>query len=319
MKPLCKFIASLCVLLFSCGGIFAENYTIGLAVWSGYPSCVQGFKDGLVAKGLIEGQQIEFIQGDVGADKVLQTKVAQTFKAAKVDMVFTLTTPGTVIMKELMPTTTPLVFSVVTYPADSGLIESFEYSGNNLVGTSNYVPLPYYIDLLQKILPFTKRAAIFHRKGEPNSKIQAVNLYRLLKRKGIDVMDVPVTSIEQAKQRALELADKVDVFITTTDTLMQSGGEAALIEISLSKKIPILSSNKKGIEQGATFGVVADFYTLGKMSGLMAAQLIIDKVSPESIESKIQTPPTYLINKNSFEHLGLKLPSLLDIKIQWTK
>ena len=32
-------------------------------------------------------------------------------------------------MKKIMPHFTPIVFSIVTYPADSELIESFEYSG----------------------------------------------------------------------------------------------------------------------------------------------------------------------------------------------
>ena len=50
---------------------------------------------------------------------------------------------------------------------------------------------------------------------------------------------------------------------------MQGGGEQALIEISLDKKIPVLSSNKTGIEQGSTFGIVAVFYVLGQMSGEM--------------------------------------------------
>ena len=112
----------------------ATEYKIGLAVWSGYPQSVQGFKDGLAIKGLVDGKNISFIQGEVGADKILQRKVANSFKEESVDLVFTLTTPGTTIIKEVMPIATPLVFSIVTYPADSGLIESFEYSGNNLVG-----------------------------------------------------------------------------------------------------------------------------------------------------------------------------------------
>jgi len=86
-----------------------------------------------------------------------------------------------------VPHFTPAVFPIVTYPADSGLIESFEYSGNNLVGTSNYVELTNYIKLLKTILPNTKTLAIFHRKKEPNSKIQAANMIRLLKWEGTTV------------------------------------------------------------------------------------------------------------------------------------
>jgi len=299
--------------------VSANEYKIGLATWSGYPNCVQGFKDGLASKGLIEGKQVTFIEGEIGADKNLQRTVANHLKTQNIDLVFSLTTPGTTIIKEVMPATTPVVFSIVTYPADSGLIESFEYSGNNLVGTSNYVPLYHSIDLLLGVLPATKRVAIFHRKGEPNSKIQTANLYRYFKKKGIKVVDVAVENIEELKVEALALVNEVDTFITTTDTLIQSGGELALIELSLAHNIPILSANKKGIEQGATFGVVADFYQLGMMAGEMAAQILLDKALPESIESKLQEPPTYLFNKNSIKQLGINVPEQLGFKIQWTK
>jgi len=298
---------------------FADDYKIGLAVWSGYPECVKGFKEGLASKGLIEGKNLTFVYGELGADKVLQRKVANNLKKQKVDLVFTLTTPGTTIVKEVMPVTTPLVFSIVTYPADSGLIESFEYSGNNLVGTSNYVSLSHSINLLLKVIPTTKSVAIFRRKGEPNSKIQMSNLYRLFKRKGIKVTDVEARDIQELKEKGLALVDKVDAFVTTTDTLMQSGGENTLIELSLLHNIPILSANKKGIEQGSTFGVVADFYQLGNISGKMAALILLDNISPDSLQSKLQDPPTYLFNKSSMKQLNISLPEQLDFTVQWTK
>jgi len=320
MKNICGkvFVFSL-FFIFCFNHALANDYKIGLAVWSGYPECVKGFKDGLASKGLIEGENLTFIYGEVGADRELQRKVANNLKQQQVDLVFTLTTPGTTIVKEVMPVTTPLVFSIVTYPADSGLIESFEYSGNNLVGTSNYVPLSRSIDLLLKVIPTTKRVAIFRRKGEPNSKIQMSNLYRLLKRKGVEVKDVEAESILELKNKGLALVGKVDAFVTTTDTLLQNGGENTLIELSLAHNIPILSANKKGIEQGSTFGVVADFYALGNMSGEMAARILLDNISPDSIQSKLQEPPTYLINKSSMKKLSIILPEQLDFKVQWTK
>ncbi|NQZ24162.1 MAG: ABC transporter substrate-binding protein [Colwellia sp.] len=313
-----KFIA-IFIFILSCQPIYATDYTIGLATWSGYPNCVQGFKDALASRGLVEGRQLTFIEGEIGADKILQKKVANNLKAQNIDLVFSLTTSGTTIIKEVMPVTTPIVFSIVTYPADSGLIESFEYSGNNLVGTSNYVPLSHSVNLLLSVLPATKSIAIFHRKGEPNSKIQTANLYRYFKKKGIKVTDVAVISIDELKLKAIALVNKVDVFVTTTDTLMQSGGELALIELSLTHKIPILSANKEGISQGATFGVVADFYQLGNMAGEMAADILLDKVLPESIESKLQQPPTYLFNQKSMNHLDIILPEQLSFKVEWTK
>ncbi|MEE8059630.1 MAG: ABC transporter substrate-binding protein [Pseudomonadales bacterium] len=305
------------ILLFLSFNVFASKFTIGIAVWSGYPESVRGFKDGLASKGLNEGEHIDFIEGATGADKKLQRRVAERFKKASVDLVYTLTTPGTSIVKEVMPETTPIVFSIVTYPADSGLIESFEYSGNNLVGTSNYVPMRHYLKLLKLILPWVKSVAIFHRKGEPNSKIQAANMLRLLKHNGIKGINREPENIAQVKSMATALIGHVDVFMTTTDTLMQSGGEHELIKISLKNNVPILSSNKAGILKGSSFGPVADFYTLGKMAGVKAAEILKNGVEPTRIESDLQDPPLLLVNRSTIKKLGIILSDPARKVITW--
>lgn len=299
--------------------VSADNYKIGIAQWSGYPDSIEGFKLGLSEAGLTEGENVEFIYGAIGPDKGLQTREVQKLIDQNVDLIYSLTTPGTTIVKNLSPKERPIVFSIVTYPADSGLIESFEYSGNNLVGTSNYVRAAHFITLLKLVLPTAKTVAIFHRKGEPNSKIQASNLIRLLKRGGITSIDIEAETIEQVSQQAIAVADKVELYITTTDTLMQSGGEQALIKISAEHKIPILSSNKNGIDSGSTFGPVSDFHTLGKMSGNKASQILLDGTKPSRIETELQNPPIFLGNQSSMKHLGIVLSDKAASKIVWTE
>ena len=307
------FVLTFCIffILGNFAGLSGQTgkvYKVGISVWTGYPTSVKGFKEAMTAGGFIEGKNVQYVYGKSGLNKEKQREIARRFKNAKVDMVYSLTTPGTTIIKEIMPKTTPIVFSIVTYPADSGLIESFEFSGNNLVGTSNYVELTYYVKLLKTILPHTRTIAIFHRKKEPNSIIQAHNMIRLLKKEGIQAIDLEPESIEQVRQMALGIAGQIDAFMTTTDTLMQGGGEQALTEISLDKKIPILSSNKIGIENGSTFGPVADFYVLGKISGQMAVKILKENMIPARLQSKMQDPPLTLINRKSAATLGIKVP-----------
>lgn len=133
-------------------------------------------------------------------------------------------------------------------------------------------------------------------------------MIRLVKKEGGRPIDVPVGSENEVKDAALKLAGKVDLFMTTTDTLMQSGGEQALIEISLDKKIPVISSNKNGIEQGSTLGVVADFYMLGAMAGEIAVRILKENIPPFSIQSRIQEPPLILVNKKSANLLNICIP-----------
>ena len=294
-----------------------KQFNVGLSVWSGYPNSVEGFKAALSEAGLIEGKNIHYLMGNSGGDKTKQKQIAEQFKGANLDLVYSLTTPGTVIIKKTLPPSTPVVFSIVTYPADSGLIESFEYSGNNLVGTSNYVPLHNHVSLLKAILPDAKTVAIFHRKGEPNSKIQTAGLNRSFKRKGITVLDRTPSTLEEVTMMAKALIGKVDAFVTTTDTLMQSGGEEALIKLSLRHKIPILSSNKSGLEKGSTFGPVADLYTLGKLSGEKAVKILLHNAEPSRLESEYQDPPLTLLNRASIKALGLRITDTLLNSSKW--
>ncbi|SFD62861.1 ABC transporter substrate-binding protein [Pseudoalteromonas denitrificans] len=308
MKGIYFLILSL--LTFSMS-VMASEYKIGLSAWSGYPQSIKGFKDALAKGGFIEGKNTLFILKNANANRQKQIEIAQKFEDENLDLIYSLTTPSTVIIKDIVKPTTPIVFSIVTYPADSGLIESFDYSGNNLVGTSNYVPLKYYVDLFIKLLPEAKKVAIFHRKGEPNSNIQAVNLSRLFRRNKIDVLDQQPENLAEVRQMAQALEGKVDAIITTTDTLMQNGGEQALVLISKAHGIPILSSNKQGIINGSTFGPVADFYTLGKMSGEMAIKILNGDSTPKKLKSKLQNPPTILVNKSSIDLLKIKIPASL--------
>ncbi len=312
-----RTVIIICLLLIS-AALQAAPYTIGLATWSGYPDSVRGFKAGLAEAGFIEGQQVNFIAGEQGADKNLQAQVAKKFLQADVDLVYSLTTPGTAVMQDVLPDSMPIVFSIVTYPADSGLIESFQYSGNNLVGTSNYVPIKHYLYLLKLIYPQVNRIAIFHRRGEPNSRIQSANLIRMFRREGIEALEMKPENLHQVKRLAEQLIGQVDAFMSTTDTLMQAGGEQALIELSLKHGIPILSSNKRGIEQGASFGPVADFYTLGFMAGQKAARILRDGTLPSKLESELQNPPLFLVNRSTINSLGIHISQEARRIITWT-
>jgi putative ABC transport system substrate-binding protein len=130
----------------------------------------------------------------------------------------------------------------------------------------------------------------------------------LLAKEGIQFVDLPASTIEELRDKATQNADKVNVFITTQDTLIQGGGEEAIIKVALEKKIPILSSNKTGIEKGSAFGPVADFHTLGKMSGKMAAKILKEKSDPADMKSQKQEPPVILINKKTIKTLGIEIP-----------
>ncbi|RXJ74361.1 hypothetical protein CS022_04770 [Veronia nyctiphanis] len=294
------------VWLLACYSTAAQaKFKIGIAAWTGYPENVGGFKQGLSDSGLVDGENLEVVIRASGGDANTQNEIARDFSSF--DLVYSLTTVGTQIVKDVVPENLPVVFSIVTYPADVGLIESMAFSSNNLLGTSNFVPLEKYVEIVQNILPHTKRIAIFHRKDEVNSTIQAFNMKRLFDAVGIEVIDLTPTTIDEMKEMASEVSNSVDVFMTTTDTLCQSGGEDAIIPISISSNTPILSSNLAGIKKGYAFGPVANFYNLGYEAGKMASKILQTSVRPSHLESSYQEIPDYFVNRNTMKKMGFDI------------
>ena len=308
MKP--RLLIVSCLMCLCSALVQAKPFVVGISTWNSYPTSVAGFKQSLTLKGLIEGKDVIYIEKSAQADKQKQREIAELFKREKVDLVYSLTTSGTVIIKQVLPESTPIVFSIVTYPADAGLIESMEYSANNLVGTSNYVPEKYFHEIIDGVFPHAKSVLIFHRYGEPNSKIQAVNLKRLIKKTGADVKIISATSLQDLEQKAKKYLYKLnpEVLVTTTDTLMQNGGEKVLIKLAKKENVAILSSNKTGIEAGATLGPVADFKILGNVSGLMAVKILKESTLPTHMPSKYMQPPLILVNKPAKKSTGIVIP-----------
>lgn len=258
--------------------------------------------------GFIEGQNVFFHQSSAKGNQAEQENIANHFLDADYDLIYSLTTPGTIALKKRIKNV-PIVFSIVTYPADAGIIESFDYSGNNLVGTSNFVPIQHYINLTKAFFSTTKKVAVIHRKGEPNSNIQAMNLKRQLAKLNIETVDLQPSTIQEVSVLLEQAISNIDLIITTTDTLIQNGGEEVIIELANQHRLPVLSSNKLGIQKGATLGPVVDFYALGKASGELAVEILKNKAKPSALSSSYIKKPSILINRKNFMALGLTLPT----------
>jgi len=216
-----------------------DMVTIGIAGWGSNPEFtrnIEGFKDGLAENGYVEGKSVQFIIKIPETDLDVQREIIQSFIDAEVDLIFSITTPGTLVAKE-MTSEIPIVFSVNTFPVESGVIESLESSGNNLVGTRNYISVMRQYFQFEKIYPDTKTLAFVHRKGEPNSVAQHLEMKDLLGKKGIRVIDIAAVNLADMRAQLESNIYAVDSLFSACDTLTHSFGGEELI----AKKIMIIA------------------------------------------------------------------------------
>jgi len=287
--------------------------TVGISRWGSNPEfgrSLAGFKEGLAEQGYIEGKNIEFIAKNSETDPVKQKALIEFFIEQKVDLIYSLTTPGTIIAKELtskMESPIPVVFSICTYPVESGLIQSLKSSGNHLVGTRNYVPPSKQYYAFEELYPETKTLAVVRRKGESNSTNQYQEIKALLAKRGVGIVDIAAIDLKDIRQQLQEKIETFDAIFSTCDTLTHAGGEEIINEFSLKYKKPNFACNKEGVLKGALVGNVGDFNAIGKISGEKAA-LILQGSEPTWLQTESPREDYIVVNQKTANELGITLP-----------
>jgi putative tryptophan/tyrosine transport system substrate-binding protein len=289
-----------------------QTYTVGIAGWNSddtYGQNIEGFKKGLESNHFIEGKNVEFITHFAESNTAQQGSIIEAFIQRDVDLIYSLTTPGTLIAKNLTQST-PIVFSIVTYPEEAGVIESTLYSGNNLVGTRNYVSLENQFYTIEKVFPTLKTVIFAHRKDEPNSEIQFTELSVLFKRKKIDLIKMGAVDVEDLKSQLDIHIFAADAVYLACDTLINNGGEEVVISVSNNKLVPTFGCLKSSVEKGATMGIVSDFHDIGAVAGRKAA-LILQGAHPSSLLTESGSKEFLVVNSKTTELLGITIPAAI--------
>lgn len=287
-----------------------EQILVGVSKWvqdgnEQYDLNIRGFKDALEQAGYIEGENVRYIEASAQADVTRQKQIAGDFLEQNVDLVYSLTTPGTQIIKETI-SNRPVIFSIVTYPQQAGLISSLQNSGNNLVGTRNWVPAPTQLQVFRNIVPSIRKIAFLHRTDEINSEIQLTEMSGAAEEVGIELVSVHAG----ARLELIELLSKhvdIDGIYSSCDTLVQSEAESDIISFARLHSIPSFSCNISGPYKGDLVGIVADFYKIGKLAGEKAI-LVLEGVPPTALQTNTVTQPTILLNLDTANELNIAVP-----------
>ena len=289
------------------------TYTIGIARWvtnAEYDRNIAAFKATLANAGYVEGVNVKYLEENPETDREKQRAIIQDFVAADVDLIYSLTTPGTLVAKELTPADLPIVFSIVTFPVETGLIESMAASGNNLVGTSNWISVDKQLFVLQSAAPDLKTIGFTHRAEEVNSTIQFTKMQAIAPTLGLKIVEIAAIDLEALARDVEAGAAQVDAFFLACDTLIQGGGEEIVIAVAKKHSLPTLSCNKSSVLKGALLGDVADLANIGSLAGEKAAQ-ILNGAQPGDLISESQRGSHVMVNLITAEELELSIPDSL--------
>lgn len=284
-------------------------FNIGISRWNSsedFSNVINGFKDGLKEDGFIEKINLNYIEKNPNADPNQQLSIIQDFVNHPVNLLFTLTTMGTMIAKNTT-STIPIVFSIVTYPVQANLIASLQSSKNNLVGTRNYIAPEEQFYFFKRAFPKIKTLAYAHHLGEPNASIQFLEFKQYLELFDIKIIEIAASSLDDLALKLKKYQGQFDSIYTACDVLTRRGGEEIIIDFAKNNKIPNFTCSKNGIMKGALMGYVTDPYSIGKLSGHLAAA-ILNGSKPKWLLTESPKKGLLGINLDTANLVGITFP-----------
>ena len=125
--------------------------------------------------------------------------------------------------------------------------------------------------------------------------------------KGVEVLEATVSSVNDIQQAVTSLSGKVAGLWFPTDNVL-AAGTSILAKAAKDAKIPTIPGDEALIRGGCLATIAVDYYTLGRMSGTMAADILEGKSKPADMAIQTQDAQKPLINLATAKAIGLTIP-----------
>ena len=187
----------------------AASTVVGLVQLVEHPALDEanrGIVDAVKARGL----QVEFDQQNAQADQSNLGNIAQRFVSQKYPLIFAIATPAAQIMANATDKT-PIVATAVTDFEVAKLVKSNQKPETNVTGSSDLNPVAEQVKLMLKLFPDAKRVGTIYNSSEINSQFQVAILKEEIQKRGLDLVELTVSSVNDVQQTAQSMIGKVDV------------------------------------------------------------------------------------------------------------
>jgi len=302
--------------VFSCAlaGAHAESNKIGLLMWHESPhdeQALQGFIEGIQLSGIPHRLDLKRAYGDEGKARGF----IRAWKEEKVDLIFTVGTKGTLwTMEEI--TDIPIVFSAVTDPVATGIAKSWQSSGRNITGSSNWIEFRNKLKIFQEAIPHLKTLGVIYRPNNPVPLAETRCARDCAVAMGVRLQEVSIDSAEQIENAVKHLLDQgIDaLWVPIEDQVYKN--MSLVGRVTNPAKLPVVSSTFEGVEdpqEGGPVGMVSvtvDYESLGRLCVPAAIEILTKGKDPKEIPIVTSDRYYITINVNAADAIGYRLPPI---------
>ncbi len=285
-----------------------KNITVGISQIVEHPAldaARKGFIDALKDGGYVEGKNVTYDIQIAQGNMATANSIAKAFVGKNVDLIHTIATPTSQACVNATKTI-PIVISSVTDPVGAGLVKSLEAPGGNVTGTTDRSPVDRQMDLILEIAPQVKRLGVIYNSGEDNSLASLKQIKEEAAKRGMEVVEAPVSNSSGVFPAAKSLVGRVDAVHIPTDNTVVSAFDS-VVKVCIDNRIPLFAADTDSVPRGAVAAVAIDYYRLGRQSGEMALRILKGE-NPATMPVEALKDLKLVVNKQSAEKMGVTLP-----------
>lgn len=313
MRRLLLIATGLWVLL-SASMVNADHhiYKIGILMWHESQhdeKTLQGFITGMELSGISHKIELKRAYGDESQARIF----LRNWKEKKVDLIFTIGTKGTLWAMEEMQHI-PIVFSAVTDPVATGIAKSWQSSGRNVTGSSNWIEFENKLKIFKEAIPHLKKLGVIYRPDNPVPQAEIVCARECIAGLDFVLEEAPIKNVEEIEGAVERLiAQGVDaLWIPIEDVVYKNMSHVG--RITHPAKLPVVSSTFEALQdppRGDPVGIVSvtvDYESLGRLCVPAAIEILTTGKNPSDIPIITSDRYYVTINNNAADVIHYQIP-----------
>lgn len=286
--------------LAGCGESY--DFKIGIIQWvpiEALDKATNGFMDSFRAA--IGSKTVEFEVKNAYGEASSGISIVNSFVSKSKNLIMANATPA-VLLASNATTTIPVVgTSVTTYEgAFGGNIP------NNVTGTSDLADLEKQAEMVFEWVPSATKIGVLYCTSESNSKYQADTIKEELAeiKSGLTFEEIKFTDTSDLSMQLSAKVNAIDVLYIPTDNTCADNADI-IHNICKPASVPVIAGEEGICKKCGLASLTIDYYRLGKVTGQMAKEILVDGKIPSELPIRYDESVTKIYNPTILAELGL--------------
>lgn len=202
---------------------------------------------------------------------------------------------------------TPIVFSAVSNPIESGILNSLTTPNGLITGTATPFNVEEQLNLIQTMQPNIKSIGVVYSLIEPNSLSQLNELRSEATKRGIEIVSAGFSSPDDIIEATYSIVTRVEAITNLTDNNV-TYNLSQILEIANLAEVPVYGATQHHVDMGCVAGQGLDYNLVGQKTADIAINILLDKDISKMPVTVFENSQIYF-NDDVLEFFDMKIPA----------